>query len=141
MKTINLRDFYSSIYSADCLCDVPDEIADLLSLYKRLEEAQQRLIYKHRAHYSLDRDDGIEYAAILFAPSVHEIYEQNMIRRALYAAIQDLSDKQLKRLYAYFFLEMNYSQIARFERTDESSVRRSVNRALEHLKKTLIIFS
>ena len=140
MKTINLRDFYSSIYSADCLCDVPDEVAELLLLYKRLEEAQRRLIYKHRAHYSLDRDDGIENAAILFAPSVHEIVEQKAMRSALYAAIQDLTDKQLKRLYAHFFLDMNYAQIAQFEHIDASAVRRSVNRALAQLKKRLDLF-
>lgn len=140
MKTINLRDFYSSIYSADCLCDVPDEVAELLFLYKRLEEAQRRLIYKHRAHYSLDRNDGIEYAAILFAPSVHEIFEQNAIRKALYATIQGLTDKQLKRLYAHFFLEMSYAQIAQLERVDASVVRRSVNRALAQLKKRLDLF-
>ena len=140
MKTINLRDFYSSIYSADCLCDVPDEVAELLFLYRRFEEAQRRLIYKHRAHYSLDRDDGIENAAILFTPSVHEIFEQNTIRRALYTAIQDLSDKQLKRLYARFFLDLNYAQIAQLEHIDESAVRRSVNRALAQLKKRLDLF-
>jgi RNA polymerase sigma-70 factor (ECF subfamily) len=140
MRTINLRDFYSSIYSADCLCEVPDEVAELLLLYKRLEETQRRLTYKHRAHYSIDRDDGIENAALLFAPSVHEIYEQNITRQALYTAIQDLTDKQLKRLYAHFFLDMNYVQIARFERTDASSVRKSVNRALMQLKKRLDLY-
>jgi RNA polymerase sigma-70 factor (ECF subfamily) len=64
MKTINLRDFYSSIYSADFLFNVPDEVAELLFLYKRLEEAQRRLIFMHKAYYSLDRNDGIENEAI-----------------------------------------------------------------------------
>ena len=140
MKTINLRDFYSSIYSTECYCDVPDEVAELLQLYKRLEEAQRRKIYKHKAHYSVNRDDGIENAAILFSPPVHEIYEQSTFRWALYAAIQDLSDKQIKRLYSHFFLEMDYSEIARLERVDESAVRRSVKRALKQLKKKSDLF-
>ncbi len=137
MKRINLSDFYSPIYSVDCQCEVPDEVADLLLLYKRLEGAQRRLIYKHRAHYSLDRDDGIENVAIFFAPPAHEVYEQKMTRQTLYDTIQELPEKQFKRLYAHYFLEMSYSQIARIEHIGESAVRRSVNRALIRLQKKL----
>ena len=43
MKTVNLRDFYQSIYDHDCLYEVPDEVAELLILYKRREEAHRRL--------------------------------------------------------------------------------------------------
>ena len=140
MKTINLKDFYSSIYSADYMYDVPDEVADLLLLYKRLEEAQRRLIYKHKAYYSLDRDDGIENAVILLMPSMYELFEQKAVRRMLYAAIKELPDKQFKRVYAHFFLDMSYAQIARLERVQVSSVQQSVKRALIQLQKKLNFF-
>ena len=52
MKTVNLRDFYQSIYDHDCLYEVPDEVAELLILYKRREEAHRRLTYKYRAYFS-----------------------------------------------------------------------------------------
>jgi RNA polymerase sigma-70 factor (ECF subfamily) len=58
-----------------------------------------------------------------------------MIRQALYTAIQDLTDKQLKRLYAYFFLDMNYVQIAKLERVHVTTVHKSINRALIRLRK------
>lgn len=51
MKTVNLRDFYQSIYDHDCLYEVPDEVAELLILYKRREEAHRRLTYKYRAFF------------------------------------------------------------------------------------------
>ncbi len=140
MKTINLRDFYSSIYSVDFLFNVPDEVAELLFLYKRLEEVQRRLIYKHKAYYSLDRNDGIENEAIRLAPSVHEIFEQKMMQQELYAAIRALPDKQFKRLYAHFFLDMSCSHIAQLEHVDASSVRKSVSRALRQLKKRIDLF-
>jgi RNA polymerase sigma-70 factor (ECF subfamily) len=135
MKTINLKDFYSSIYSTDCLCDVPDEVAELLLLFRRLEQSQRRLIYKHKAYYSLNRNDGIENAAIIFAPSPQELFEQKIMQQELYAAIHDLPDKQFKRLYAHFFLDMNYVQIAKLERVHVTTVHKSINRALIRLRK------
>jgi RNA polymerase sigma-70 factor (ECF subfamily) len=140
MKTINLRDFYSSIYSADFLFNVPDEVAELLFLYKRLEEAQRRLIYKHKAYYSLNRNDGIENKAIRLAPSAHEIFEQKMMQQELYAAIQALPDKQFKRLYAHFFLDMSYSHIARLEHTSVNAIRMSIKRSLIQLEKKVKYF-
>jgi len=137
MKTINLRDFYASVYSADFLCNVPDEVAELLLLYRRLEKAQRRLMYKHKAHYSLNRNDGIENDAVRLAASAHEIFEHKMMRQELYAAIQDLPDKQFKRLYAHFFLDMSCSHIARRERVHVTTVHKSISRALVRLRKNL----
>ena len=140
MKTINLKDFYSSVYSADYLCEVPDEVAELLFLYKRLEKAQRRLSYKHKAYYSLDRNDGIENEALFLSPSAHEVFEHKMLLQELYAAIYDLPDKQFKRLYARFFLDMSYSQIARLERVHVTTVHKSISRALVRLRKKLDLF-
>jgi RNA polymerase sigma-70 factor (ECF subfamily) len=140
MKTINLKDFYSSVYSADCLCEVPDEVTELLFLYKRLEKAQRRLIYKHKAYYSLDRNDGIENETLFLSPSAHEVFEHKMLLQELYAAIYDLPDKQFKRLYARFFLDMSYSQIARLERVHVTTVHKSISRALVRLRKKLDLF-
>ena len=47
MKTINLRNFYAALYNHDALYDVPDEVAELLILFKRREEAQRRRIYRN----------------------------------------------------------------------------------------------
>ena len=44
MKTINLRDFYKTLYDYDTFCEVPDEVADLLILLKRREESYQRKV-------------------------------------------------------------------------------------------------
>lgn len=140
MKIINLRDFYASLYSHDCICEVSDEVAELLAHFKSREQSQIRQRYKHRAHYSLDRDDGIENEILFFAPSAQEVYERKAEHMALYIAMQSLTDKQLRRLYACFFLDMSYAKIARLERVDESTVRKSVNSALVRLSKIIDFF-
>jgi len=140
MKTINLKDFYTSLYAHDCICEVPDEVAELLAQFKKHEQSQVRQRYKHKAHYSLDRNDGIENSALFWGPSPQEVYERKAERMALYLAMQSLTDKQLRRLYACFFLEMSYARIARLERIDESTVRKSINCALVHLSKIIDFF-
>lgn len=122
MKIINLKDFYTSIYSHDCFCDVPDEVAELLVLYERREKSHRRLVYKYKAHFSLDRDDGLQNEAAQFTPSAEDAYENNIIRQALFTGLSELTDKQLSRLYAHFFLDMSYMQIACIENVDESAV-------------------
>jgi RNA polymerase sigma-70 factor (ECF subfamily) len=63
-----------------------------------------------------------------------------MLLQELYAAIYDLPDKQFKRLYARFFLDMSYSQIARLERVHVTTVHKSISRALVRLRKKLDLF-
>lgn len=115
MKTVNLRDFYQSIYDHDCLYEVPDEVAELLILYKRREEAHRRLTYKYRAYFSLDCCDGIENEAVHNSPSAEEIFFRYADNVELCAALQRLTDKQLRRLYARYFLNMKYTDIAKRE--------------------------
>ena len=129
MKTINLRDYYP-FYASDCLVDVLDEVAELLLLYKRLEEAQQRRIRKHKAYYSLDRNDGIERDIMLIILTPPEIYEQKLTNQQLYAAMNSLSEKQTKRIYAHYFLSMSKYAIAKAEGVDESAIRRSITAGL-----------
>lgn len=140
MKIINLRDFYTSLYSHDCFCEVPDEIFELLLAFRRKEEVQRQYIRRNKAYYSLDRGDGIEKEALSFALSAEEVSLQAMTRQKLYASLQRLTDKQLSRLYAHFFLGMSYSRIARMEGVDESTIRRSINGALVRLRKNIEFF-
>ena len=97
MKTINLRDYYP-LYTSDCFIDVPDEVAALLLAHTRYEAAYQRRTYRHRAHYSLDRSDGIEHDILFVSLSPCEIYERKITNQQLHAAIASLPDKQAKRI-------------------------------------------
>ena len=137
MKTVNLRDFYQSIYDHDCLYEVPDEVAELLILYKRREEAHRRLTYKYRAYFSLDCCDGIENEAVHNSPSAETIFFRYADNVELCAALQRLTDKQLRRLYARYFLNMKYTDIAKRENVNESTIRCSIQSALSRLEKLI----
>ena len=60
MKVINLRDIYPH-YTQDCFVEVTDEVADLFSEFDHKEAAYRLRTYRHKAYYSLDRNDGITW--------------------------------------------------------------------------------
>lgn len=64
MTKINLREQYPDFYKTDYIIEVPDEVAAVMKEHDRLEAAYRRRTYYHKAHYSLDRGDGIEYDVI-----------------------------------------------------------------------------
>ena len=136
MKKINLREYYP-FYTSDFFIDVPDEVAAMLLAHACYETAYQRRIYRHRAHYSLDRGDGIEHDILFVSLSPCEIYERKITNEQLYAAIASLPDKQAKRIYARFFLGLSTGEIARSEGVSPASISGSIARGLRTLEKYL----
>ncbi len=136
MKKVNLRDYYP-FYTADFFIEVADEIAELFKQFERKEHADFERRRVHRAYYSLDAEDGIERDFILLVLSPQEIYERKLSYQELYAAINSLPEKQAKRIYAHFFLDMSKAQIARIEGIDPSSVKESIERGLKRMEKFL----
>jgi RNA polymerase sigma-70 factor (ECF subfamily) len=136
MKRINLRDYYPS-YTSDFFLEVADEIALSLKRFELDEKAYRLRTYRHKAHYSLDRNDGIEYSAVFLSLSPEEIYERKATNQEIYAAINSLSDKQAKRIYAHFFLGMSKAAIAKTEGVRESTIWESIERSLRNIEKFL----
>ena len=92
-----------------------EEVADILREYKLAEAAYFLRTYRHKAYYSLDRNDGIEHEALFVAFSPYELYERKVTIQELYTAISRLPDKQAKRIYAHFILGLTKQDIARAE--------------------------
>lgn len=136
MTKINLRDYYP-FYTSDCFIDVPDEVAALLLAHARYEAAYQRRTYRHRAHYSLDRGDGIEHDILFVSLSPCEIYERKITNEQLHAAIASLPEKQAKRIYAHYFLGMSQTAIARAEDVSRNVVSASIKRGLKNMEHIL----
>ena len=103
MAIINLRDYYP-FYTSDCFMEVSEEVAEMFKEFDRKEAAYRLRTYRHKAYYSLDRDDGLEHEAVFVALSPHELYERKVTMQELHAAISSLPDKQAKRIYAHFIL-------------------------------------
>ena len=150
MAIINLRDYYP-FYTSDCFMEVSDEVAEMFKEFERKEAAYRLRTYRHKAYYSLDRDDGLEHEAVFVALSPHELYERKVTMQELYTAIASLPDKQAKRIYAHFILGMKWAKIrfahfilgmtkqdiARAEGVHEKVVRVTIERGLRHLEKIL----
>ncbi len=136
MKRINLKDIYP-FYETDCFITVNDGVAEIFDESRRSEQAWKRKLYRHRAHFSLNRNDGIEVDAIFSSVSPYEIYERKLTNEQLYSAIAKLPDKQAKRIYAHFFQNMSKSDIAKAESVSVRAVCNSIERGLAALEKEL----
>ena len=148
MTIINLRKLFPD-YEVDCFVEVPDEdveayvksltkeVADVYISAQRAENAQQRQMYRYKAHYSLDYGDGIERDALSQESDPFEILTDKLDKSQLYAALNSLPEKQLNRIYAFYFLGKSKSEIARAEGVDEKAVRLGIERGLATLKKYL----
>ena len=136
MAIINLRDYYP-FYTSDCFMEVSEEVAEMFKEFDRKEAAYRLRTYRHKAYYSLDRDDGLEHEAVFVALSPHELYERKVTMQELHAAITSLPDKQAKRIYAHFILGMTKQDIARAEGVHEKVVRVAIERGLRRLEKIL----
>lgn len=136
MAIINLRDYYP-FYTSDCFMEVSEEVAEMFKEFDRKEAAYRLRTYRHKAYYSLDRDDGLEHEAVFVSLSPHELYERKISMQELHAAISSLPDKQAKRIYAHFILGMTKKDIAQAEGVDEKVVRVAIERGLKNLEKYL----
>ena len=99
MKIINLK-YYYPYYTQDTFVEVPDELLAVFEESARAEATYERRKYRYKAHYSLDRGDGIEHNILFVSLSLDEIYERKLTSQQLHAAIASLPDKQAKRIYA-----------------------------------------
>ncbi|MFT8888048.1 MAG: sigma factor-like helix-turn-helix DNA-binding protein [Ethanoligenens sp.] len=136
MTTINLREYYP-FYTSDCFIDAPDEIAAILHDFELREAAHRLRTYRHKAYYSLDRGDGIEHDILFVSLSPCEIYERKVTVEQLHAAIASLPDKQAKRIYAHYFLDMSKAEIARAEGVAVNAVKDAISRGLKNIERFL----
>lgn len=137
MTKINLREHYPNYYKNDYIIEVPDEVAAIMLEYDRLDAAYRRRTYYHKAHYSLDRGDGIEYEALFVSVTPCEIYERKVTMEQLHAAMASLPDKQAKRVYARYFLGLETKSIAKSEGISITAINSSIQRGLRNMEKFL----
>lgn len=106
------------------------------NLHARHEMAYQRRLSRHKAQYSLDCDDGIEYSACLHEPTPQELLERMELFIRLWNALNSLPEIQGRRIDAHIILGKSIKEIAEAEGVHEESVRQSIKRGLERMKKT-----
>ncbi len=135
MKKINLRELYPDVYTTDFLVDVTEEVMEAIRAAERAEAAYDRRMYRYKAHYSLDCDNGIENAVLLKPQTPEMVLEEKQFQEQVYAAVMKLPEKQAKRIYARYYLGMTVNEIAEVEGVDPSRVWDSIRRGLKQLGK------
>ena len=135
MTTINLKDFYPWYTHAEYI-EVSDEVAEVLRASRRHEAAYAERVRYNKAFYSLDRDDGIEYTACLHEPTPQELLDRVELFVRLWNALNSLPEIQGRRIDAHIILGISIKEIAEAEGVHEESVRQSIKRGLERMKKT-----
>ena len=124
MKKINLRELYPDVYTTDFFVDVTEEVMETIRAAERAEAAYERKMYRYKAQYSLDCENGIENAVLLKPQTPEMLLEE-----------KQLPEKQAKRIYARYYLGMTVNEIAEVEGVDPSRVRDSIRRGLKQLVK------
>lgn len=136
MKTINLREHYPH-FQYDYLLDVADEIEICMRELERQENSYRRRRYRYKAHYSLNRYDGIEKDVLFHPLSPQEIFEQRAIFQEIHTAISSLPKKQAMRIYAHFYLGMSKRAIAKAEGIAEKEIRKSIKQGVGNIRNFL----
>ena len=135
MKKVNLRDLYPDVYKNDHFVEVTEDVLETIRAAERAEAAYDRRVYRYKAHYSLDCDNGIENAILMKPQTPEMLLEEKQFQEQVYAAVMKLPEKQAKRIYARYYLGMTVNEIAEVEGVDPSRVRDSIRRGLKQLAK------
>lgn len=134
MIVINLRIYYPVLYRQDVFCEVPEQVKLLLEELKRLEHAQdERRRYHGECLAFIEAVTDLE----MELPSLEEIYMKTQRNEALYKAMLKLPVKQMRRIYAHFFLRLSETETARAERVSIAAVSASIAQGLRHLRQYL----
>ena len=112
MKKVNLRDLYPDVYKTDHFVEVTEDVLETIRDSERAEAAYDRRMYRYKAHYSLDCDNGIENAIVMKPQTPEMLLEQKQLREKLYAAVMALPEKQAKRIYARYYLGMRVGAVS-----------------------------
>ena len=131
MKTIDLEKYYTHPLSdgENTFVEVSDEVWSVFRASQRAEAAHERRKFRHKAHYSLDREDGIENDVLAQPPTPGEILEQDEMTQ--------LPTIQARRIYARFYLDMSVAEIAQIEGVDRRRVWDSIQCGLKKLAQLL----
>lgn len=136
MKTINLRDYYP-YYLKDTYIEVADEIANELCRFTLNEEAYRINVYRAKAYYSLDCDDGIDSEAINKPLTPEELLDYELTAQLIHEAIASLPPVQARRVEAHLIWHKSKSAIAKSENIQKSSAGESIERGLKNLRNIL----
>ena len=139
MKKINLRELYPDVYTTDFFVDVTEEVMETIRAAERAEAAYERKMYRYKAQYSLNCENGIENAVLLKPKTPEMLLEEKQLQEQVYSAVMNLPEKQAKRIYARYYLGMTVNEIAEGRRCRPKPCPRQYPAWLKAARKIFLI--
>lgn len=112
-------------------CPIPDNVKQLLDELQRSEHA----LNERRRYHRDTSSDTID--AVSSVPSAEDEYFRQLLHVELFVALQQLPQKQRRRIYAHFFLGWSMSQIARAEMVSVAAVSKSIHSGVAELRRLI----
>lgn len=131
---INLREIYPFYYQRDEIVEVDDAVIEQFKSWKRSEESHRRKLMRHRAYYVLELDSCVQQQIDL---SPEDIYIQKEIKERIRTAVTKLPEKQVRRIYAYYFLGISKTKIAEVEKVTKGAITISIEKGIQEIREKI----
>ena len=98
MKKINLRELYPDAYTTDFFVNVTEDVLETIRASERAEAAYERKMYRYKAQYSLDCENGIENTVLTKPQTPEMVLEEKQLQKQVYPTSNCLAHLGWKHL-------------------------------------------
>lgn len=92
MKKINLRELYPDAYTTDFFVNVTEDVLETIRASERAEAAYERKMYRYKAQYSLDCENGIENTVLTKPQTPEMVLEEKQLQKQVYVGTEWFED-------------------------------------------------
>lgn len=118
------------------IVEVSEEVYKIFDK-SELEDISQMHEYERHIEHSELTDITLNRRAKNKSITIEDEIENKIVIEQIKNAFNILTETQKRRIKLYYFEELNFKQIAFIEKCDESSVRESIYKGIEKIKKYL----
>ena len=129
---IRFKDITNNIQNVE----VSEEVYKIFDK-SELEDISLMHEYERHIEHSELTDISLNRRAKNKSITIEEEIENKIVIEQIKNAFNILTETQKRRIKLYYFEELNFKQIAFIEKCDESSVRESIYKGIEKIKKYL----
>lgn len=115
MKKINLRELYPDAYTTDFFVNVTEDVLETIRASERAEAAYERKMYRYKAQYSLDCENGIENTVLTKPQTPEIVLEEKQLQKQVY---QHSTELQAYRNAAAYLEKEGIDQSAEIDKVN-----------------------
>ena len=128
------KDYFYVLFNSNGVINKVEVSSDVFSAFDRFELDDISELHKQDRHIDL-RPINEKHLYKKDEESIEDYIIRKNESEELHDAINQLTEIQKRRIKYYYFEDMNFLEIARLEKCDESSIRESIYSGIEKLKK------